>query len=337
MKQFVLVLSFLLFGVFSCQIQDKSNPNEQMRFLMDTVVRISIYPQGLSEKKIDSIVNQIFRMMEEMEIKMSTYMDSSDVSRINSASGQRHVQVSPDVVQLLKTSIMVSENSEGLFDVTIGVIKNLWKFDSDLPVVPDPSLIEAMLPLVNYQEIQIEGDSVMLKRASMQLDLGAIAKGYIIDRGIEILNKNGVKAGIIDAGGDLRIVGSHPTRKTWRIGIRDPRGENGELYGVFETNAISVATSGDYERYFIQDGITYHHILDPRTGYPANACVSVTIAAEQAAIADAYATTVFVLGPERGMALIERMPGIEGLILYEVDGQLQFVGSDAFVQKLQFQ
>ncbi len=337
MRRFLPIISLLLFIFFSCQIQDTHNPYVQTRFLMDTVIRISIYPQGLSEKEMDTIVNQIFDMMEKMEIRMSAYIDTSDVSRINSASGQRHVRVSPDILQLLKTSLMVSGNCEGVFDVTVGTIKDLWKFDSDLPLVPDRSHIDSMLPLVDYQQIQIDGDSVMLKRNGMQIDLGAIAKGYIIDRGIAMLSENGVKAAIIDAGGDLRMVGSHPTRDTWRIGIRDPRGESGEIYGIIETGAVSIATSGDYERFFVHDGIIYHHILDPRTGYPANGCISVTIMADHAVIADAYATAVFVMGPEQGMALINRVPEVEGLILYEIDGQVQFVGSDEFVQKIKFQ
>lgn len=339
MKRVLLVISFPLLGMLSCLIQGNSTPFEQTRFLMDTVVQISIYPQGMSEKEMNRIMDKVFAMMEEMEVKMSSHIDTSDVNQINTEAGQSSVQVSSDVIQLLKTSTRLSEMCEGALDITVGAIDNLWHFNSDFPIVPDQSIVSSILPLVDYQQIRIDDrdHSVMLNLKGMQIDLGSIAKGYIIDRGIEILQENGVCSGIIDAGGDLRIVGFHPERKTWRIGIRDPRGENGELYGIIETAAVSIATSGDYERYFIQDGIVYHHIFDPRTGFPARGCISVTIVAEEAVIADGYATAVFVLGPEEGMALIEHIPEIEGLILYEEEGTIQSVVSDGLLDKIQYQ
>ncbi|MCJ7697094.1 MAG: FAD:protein FMN transferase, partial [Thermoplasmata archaeon] len=201
---------------------------------MDTVVRISIYPQGMSKKNMSAVMDKAFRMIEAMEIKTSAYIDTSEVKQIGAESGRNSVRVSPDVVQLLKNSISVSDQSGGAFDVTVGAIKKLWGFDSDVPHVLDRSLLSSMLPKVDYHQIHIEDDYVMLNREGMQIDLGGIAKGYIIDRAVDILRENGVRAAIVDGGGDLRIIGSHPSRETWRIGIRHPRSENGELYGVIE-------------------------------------------------------------------------------------------------------
>ncbi len=337
MKHFLLIIFSILLGTVSCQRQDNSQPFEETRILMDTVVRISIYPQGMSEKKMSAVMDKAFRMIEAMEIKTSAYIDTSEVNQIGAESGRNSVLVSPDVVQLLNNSITVSDQSEGAFDVTIGAIKKLWGFDSDVPHIPDRSLLSSMLTNIDYKQIHIEDDQVMLNHEGMQIDLGGIAKGYIIDRAVDILRENGIRAAIVDGGGDLRIIGSHPSSETWRIGIRHPRSENGELYGVIKTGEASIATSGDYERFFIQDGVRYHHILDPKTGFPANGCVSVTIVSGSAVLADAFATAVFVLGPEKGMALIEHIPTIEGLIIYENEGRLQHVISDGLLQKIEFQ
>lgn len=331
MKRFTAVICVFSLGLISCGDSRGHGPVERTRFLMDTVVRVSVYDKGMSERKIGEAIDRVFREMEKIEAKASIHVDTSEVLRLVEESGKSPIRVSPEIFWLLKKSVEVSDETRGAFDVSVGVVKDLWGFDTDHPSVPDRSTVQSILPKVDYREIDLRDGEVFLRQSGMRIDLGGIAKGYIIDQGIRILQEEGIRSGLVEAGGDLRVFGSHPDRKVWRIGIRHPRGEEGELFGVLETAAVSIATSGDYERYFVRDGKRYHHILDPKTGFPANRCISVTIVAECALLADAYATAVFVLGPVKGMALIKDHPSIEGMIIYEVEGQCHHVVSEGFI------
>jgi len=336
-RSFFIILACFCFKFIFCQGQADNGPVERMRFLMDTIVRISVYDSTLPKKEIEAVVNRSFDIMEEIEARTSIHVDTSEVSRLISAAGQQTIGVSSETLHILKKSKEYSDLTQGAFDVTIGVIKSLWGFHEESPRIPDSSVVRSLLSKVNYREIHFRNDQVFLNQAGMQIDLGGVAKGLIIDRGIEILKEAGIHSGIIEAGGDLRLFGNHPHRTKWRIGIRHPRSDEGELFGVINTDEISIATSGDYERYFMKEGKRYHHILDPTTGFPAEPCVSVTIVAENALMADAFATAVFVLGPDAGMALIERLPSIEGIILYEEGEQLQYRMSESFQQMIELQ
>lgn len=335
MIRYRLALCILILGFISCGNQDGARPTEETRFLMDTAVRISVYGQGMPDEKVRKAVDQAFQKMAEIEARTSIHIDTSEVSRIVENGSRGVVPVSQETRWLFKKSMEISEKTGGAFDVTTGLVKALWGFDSDDPHVPNGRDMEKALRNVDYRFIQFEDGGVLLRRSGMRIDLGGIAKGYIVDRAVEVLQEAGIQAGLVDAGGDMQVFGDHPKRHTWRIGIRHPRAEAGELLGVIETEEAAVASSGDYERCFFQDGRRYHHILDPRTGFPAEGCVSVTIVAENALLADGYATAVFVLGPEKGMALIERLPEIEGLIVYESEGKLQTVFSEGLRGKVQ--
>ena len=293
---FILFLKILFFGIISCQRTGRYEPIDGMRFLMDTLIRISIYDRTLPRKKIETAMNRAFKMMKAIEERTSVYVDTSEIMHLVKASGTRAVGVSSETLMLLKKSVEVSERTRGAFDITVGVIKSLWGFDTEHPTVPDSSLVQSLLSKVNYKDIHFQGDGVFLRKRGMRVDLGGIAKGHIIDRGVDVLREAGIQSGIIEAGGDLRIFGKHPIREKWNIAIRHPRSNEGAFFGVLATEEISIATSGDYERYFYKDGKRYHHILDPQTGYPAEGCISVTVVAESALLADAYATAVFVLG-----------------------------------------
>lgn len=337
MKHLVAIIGVFSLGLVSCGDLRGNGPVERTRFLMDTVVRVSVYDKGMSERKIGRAIDRVFREMEKIETKASIHVDTSDVLRVVKKSGKSAVRVSPEIFWLLKKSVEVSDKTWGAFDVSVGVVKALWGFDTDHPSVPDSTAVQSLLPKVDYREIALQDSGVFLRQPGMSIDLGGIAKGYIIDQGIRVLQEEGIRSGLVEAGGDLRVFGSHPDRKVWRIGIRHPRGEEGELFGVLETGAVSIATSGDYERFFVRDGKRYHHILDPKTGFPATGCISVTIVAECALLADAYATAVFVMGPVKGMALIKDHPSIEGMIIYEVAGQCHHVMSEGLVGKIHFQ
>jgi thiamine biosynthesis lipoprotein len=330
-----VAIAVLLSLILSCSSHDKKSPVEKSRFLLDTLVNISVYDQKCPVKKAENAIDRAFDLMQALEAKTSVHIDTSEVARIVQKAGQEAGEVSEETIQLLKQSVEISRQTEGLFDVTIGPVKDLWGFSGTSFRVPDSVEIRSVLSRVNYRDILFENGTVMLRFSGMEIDLGGIAKGYIIDRAVASLEEAGIRSGIVEAGGDLRIWGSHPYRELWKIGIKHPRGNGNDLIGVIQTKAISIATSGDYERYFMQDGKRYHHLLDPRTGYPATGCVSVTIVSEDAVFADAYATAVFIMGPEQGMKFIEQTGEIEGVIIFEQAGGLQYKISKGIQNQVQ--
>jgi len=295
---------------------------------MDTAVRIAVYDAALSREEAASAVHRAFSSMAGVESRVSAQVDTSEIARLSKHSGGEACPVSDTVLAILRQALQVSGQSGGAFDITIGPLEELWGFYTDHPRKPDSLEVTGALGKVDYRMIKLEGNRVRLARSGMKIDLGGIAKGYIVDAGVRSLMDSGVRAGIVDGGGDLRIFGVHPVNRQWRIGVRHPRPDADSLFGVLRLDSCAVATSGDYERYFMEGLRRYHHILDPKTGYPASGCISVTILADRAMLADAYATAVFVLGLEKGMELLKSHPGLEGLILFEKEGRIEYRVSD---------
>jgi thiamine biosynthesis lipoprotein len=218
---------------------------------------------------------------------------------------------------VLTVARQVSDWTDGTFDVTFGALSGLWKFDQDQDdSIPPRSAVAARLPDVDHTALDIDAASgtAFLRRPGMRAHLGGIGKGYAIDRGAAILRARGFDDFMIQSGGDLYVSGRRGDRP-WRVGIRDPRGPVDQSFATLDLTNKPFSTSGDYERFFIRDGRRYHHILDPDLGEPARGCRSVTIVADKAVIGDGLSTGVFVLGPEKGMALIERLPEVEGVIV----------------------
>jgi FAD:protein FMN transferase len=247
---------------------------------------------------------------------MSVWRPGSDVLRINAAAGERAVPVDPDVREILHIANQVSDWTEGTFDVTFGALADVWKFDHDQDnTIPDADAIRKRLPLVDYRQIQIDdrAGTVFLKRGGMRIHLGGIGKGYAVDRAVGMLRQRGMRDFMIQAGGDMYVAGRRGGRP-WRLGIADPRGSHAPFAEVELTDS-TFSTSGDYERFFMKDGVRYHHILDLSVGQPARKCRSVTLVTDRAVIADALAKGVFILGPAAGMALIGRLPHVEGVIV----------------------
>jgi len=322
MRRFSPAIFSCVFIFSFCSNVTHDEPVEETRFLMDTVVRIAVYDTDLSKDRIQAASDQTFQLMLDLETKMSAHMDTSEISRINQQAGRKAVLVSGDTRDLILQSLDVSQITEGAFDATIGAVKKLWKFDEGESDIPDPKDLTESLSFVNYKNILIEDSRILLQKDRMNLDLGGLAKGYIVDRGVFNLQNMGIRAGIVDAGGDLRIFGKHPKNKNWKIAIQHPRHAGMNFYAVLNINATSIATSGDYERYFSINGKRYHHLLDPKTGYPASQCAGVTIVTKDAMLADAYATAVFIMGVDKGIAWIDSMPDVEGMIIYEENGKL---------------
>jgi thiamine biosynthesis lipoprotein len=304
---------------------------------MDTLVRIVVYDSRLSGGEIRAAMDRAFQKIREIEQRTSVHIDSSEIARLSLLSGRSPLTLTPYVALLLERSLYISRETGGTFDISVGAVKRLWGFHDENPCVPPADSIEAALSRVDYRRIEQKGHEFYLMGEGMELDLGGVAKGFAIDQAVETLEKAGIRSGLVEAGGDLRLFGMHPVREKWRIGIRHPRARQTDLLAIMELGEESVATSGDYERYFLKDGRRYHHILNPRTGYPAEGCISVTVIAGSALEADAYATAVFVMGPQKGMAFLMDKPGVEGLIVRSEGGALHWEGTPAFMEKATFQ
>jgi thiamine biosynthesis lipoprotein len=259
----------------------------------------------------------VFAEFDRLDRLMSVWKEGSDITRLNAAAGQAPVAVSAEVFEVLTVAQKVSEWTGGKFDVTFGALSGLWKFDQDQDgVIPSPAAVAARLRDVDFTALELDPSrrTAYLRGRGMRAHLGGIGKGYAVDRGAAVLRARGFHDFMIQSGGDLFVSGRRGGRP-WRLGIRDPRGPEDRSIAALDLSNGTFSTSGDYERFFIKGGVRYHHILDPDLGEPARGCRSVTIVATTGILADALSTGVFVLGPEKGMALIERLADVEGVIV----------------------
>jgi thiamine biosynthesis lipoprotein len=280
---------------------------------------------------------QAFDEFDRLDRLLSVWKPGSDVLRLNAEAGHTPVQVSPETLEVLHIARQVSEWTGGKFDVTFGALSGLWKFDQDQDdQLPRPADVRARLPDVDFTAVELNDarGTAYLSRPGVRVHFGGIGKGYAVDRAAAILRADGISDFLIQAGGDLYASGTRGDR-SWRAGIRDPRGPVDRIFAAMNLHDETFSTSGDYERYFIRDGRRYHHILDPDEGVPARGCRSVTIVARQGILADALSTGVFVLGPQAGMALIERLPDVEGVIVSERNEVLVSSGLTGRLERLQ--
>ena len=260
---------------------------------------------------------QVFREFDRLEALLSIWKPGSDVVRINEAAGRTAVAVSRDTIVVLEAAAQASEWTGGKFDITFGALADIWKFDHDQDdTVPDRRAIEARLPLVDYRFVHVDraAGTAFISKADTRIHLGGIGKGYAVDRAAVILRARGLSDFLIQSGGDLYVAGLN-NGAPWKLGIADPRGTGGQTFATVALSNGTLSTSGDYERFFITDGVRYHHLIDPDSGRPATATRSVTIVADSAMLADVLSTGVFIMGPEAGMALLERLPQVEGVIV----------------------
>lgn len=281
---------------------------ERRAYLMGTLVRIKATDDGA--------ISAAFQEMARLE-RLTSKEGEGELAQLNRSARFGPVKVSEELFCLLEEAHKYRDLTRGKFDIALGRLIDLWGFDQQKSEVPSAEKIENLL---EEREIILDRANRTVKLGqNAELDLGGIAKGYAVDRAIQILKDRGVEAALVDAGGDIRIYGSKPgrffSRRPFKIAIQHPRQESQILGAVELSGDQAVATSGDYQRYFIQNGIRYHHLLDPATGRPARECISVTIIAPTALAADALATGVFILGPTQGLKLIEELPDVEGIIV----------------------
>jgi thiamine biosynthesis lipoprotein len=297
-----------------------SRPSEPQAIVREGVTMgssLQITLWTADEPGAERAFDAVFAEFDRLDRLMSTWKEGSDVQRLNAAAGDGPVQVSPETIEVLSTARQVGDWTGGKFDVTFGALSGLWKFDQDQDDnIPPRAAVAARLPDIDYSEVEIDAGrrTAFLRRSGMRVHLGGIGKGFAVDRAAAILRGRGFHDYMIQSGGDLFVSGRRGDRP-WRLGIRDPRGPADRSFAALNLTNGTLSTSGDYERFFIRDGRRYHHILDPDLGEPARGCRSVTIVAKTAVLADALSTGVFVMGPEAGMALVERLPDVEGVIV----------------------
>jgi len=286
---------------------------EETGFLLGTVIRIRIYQTDGQE-----VFKPVFEEISRLEGLLSLNLPDSDISRVNSQAGIRPVKVDPDTLAVVQKGLEYSLLSDGAFDVTIGPLVELWHIGYDDARVPAPEEIEAVLPLIGWEGVAVNPDegTVFLTRPGMIMDLGGIAKGFIADRCAALLREAGVTRGIVNLGGNVLTLGDKPDGSDFRIGVQDPTNVRGDYVGVLKLRDKSVVSSGVYERFFEENGRRYHHILDPFQGYPVeNGLQQVTIVSDRSVDGDGLSTSAFALGTEQGLALLNSLPGVEGIFI----------------------
>ena len=319
LKRIFSLICILCLALTGCR-DISGNPLSKSGIYLDTLITITVY--GTED---ESLLDHCFSLCASYEKLFSRTLEGSDIYRINHSNGQP-TQVDRETALLIEKAIYYSELTEGAFDCTIAPLSILWDFQNATHP-PASQKIQEALSLVDYRTIQVADHTVTLQNPNAAIDLGGIAKGYIADRIKDYLKSQGVTSALIDLGGNILAVGNKPDGSAWNIGIQKPFDQASSAITSLKVQDQSLVTSGIYERYF-QDGNTlYHHLLDPSTGYPADTGLySVTILTDHSVDADALSTACFVLGPEKGMALVESLPGVEAVFVTDTQELLRSDG-----------
>ena len=287
---------------------------------MDTIVDIKIETK---QKNTNDILDNAFKLMEGYENKFSFYKEESIIWKFNNSIIDS-LFLDEDLKEIISISKELYDKTEKHYDITIGALSEIWDFDNE--VIPTNEEIAKAIKVTDFKKLKIE-NGYLHKPDGMKINLGSLAKGYIIDKTVEYLEQQNVISGFVNAGGDMRIFGR---KKPFKIGIQHPRSETNEIIAVIDVGNKSVVTSGDYERYFIKGNIRYHHIIDPLTGFPSQKAISVTVIAETALIADAYSTALFLLEPQQAIKLAEETYELEAVVYYIKDDKIEKLETQGF-------
>jgi len=316
-KGLILILIIISLMVFSACQGRKINLDELPQetgttFLMDTLIQMKVYGENAGE-----VIDESFARLREIEREMSVTLADSEIYRINTHTG-KFIDIGEDTYRVLKKALDYAELTGGRFDPSIGPLVQLWGIGTEKARVPSRQEINKAIKLVDYRLVETDdkNTAVRLPVEGMRLDLGAIAKGFAADEVRKIILSRGIKSAYVNLGGNVLVVGGKPDGSPWKVGIQDPREERGNIMASIEVKDKTIVTSGNYERYFKKDGVIYHHIIDPQTGYPARSgIISASIITKDSFDADALSTSVFILGPEKGMELIKGLEGVEAMII----------------------
>lgn len=290
-----------------------SKPYKESHILMDTIIDITAYGPNREES-----VKAAFDEFRRIESICDRFNPNSQVAEINQMAGVQKVVVDPDVIAMITHSIELSKKLDGSFDITAGALTDLWGIGHKDKFVPTQEEIDKVLPLVDYRMIEVDStnNTVYLPHKGMKIDLGGIAKGYAINKASEALKSSGIKSALINDGGDIRVIGAKPDGTPWRVGVQDPRKSDGIIATIPMNEYDTLATSGDYQRFFEKDGIRYSHIINPRTGKQPREIASVTLVyKDSTTISDIPSLGMFVLGVEKGIDALKQFPGIEAIFI----------------------
>lgn len=304
--------------------QKMENRHEATTFAMDTIMSFVVLHEDGEELLIDA--EQEIRRLENL---LSVTLEDSEISRLNRAAGEKAVPLSTDTMELLTLGKEYSAYTNGAFDIAISPIVKAWGFTEEEHHVPTQAELDALLPLTDPADLLLEDETAYLQQAGMAIDLGGIAKGYASDQVAELLREKGVESAILSLGGNVYGVGTKPGGEKWEVALANPLDAN-DYCGLISISDQAVVTSGGYQRYFEENGKTYHHIIDPKTGYPAeNELLSVTILCENGAKADVLSTALFVMGPEDAAAFWREQGGFEAIFITKDGEVIATEGADA--------
>jgi thiamine biosynthesis lipoprotein len=290
---------------------------KQTRFMMDTYVTITaIGPKQSVSKAVDLALKR----MQEVDVKFSSFNPKSQVYAFNYTN---EPITDPEIIELIKVGLEVSKESAGAFDMTVAPLLELWGFNSKSYYLPQEEEIKNCLNSVGYEHLLIKDGKLTKDNPATAIDLGGIAKGYALTQAVSVLKTQGITSALVDAGGDIYTLGNK-NGKLWKVGIKDPRGAG--ILGYVEVEDSAVLGSGDYERFFIKDGKRYHHIFNPKTGYPTEGVVSVTLIYSNPIIAQIWTKIPFVLGAKKGLEILAKIPDLEALIITSSGEKLYSAG-----------
>ncbi len=290
-----------------------AKPYQETQFLMDTIIEVTAYGPGAEQA-----VKAAFAEFKRLDKLANKFDPDSQLSKINAMAGRAKVAVDPELVDMIRQSAAIAAKLDGAFDITVGALTDLWGVGSKHEFVPDQADIDRVLPLVDYRMVEVDAaaGTVYLPQPGMRLDLGGIAKGYALTKAVEQLKAAGINSALVNAGGDIKVIGRRPDGNPWRIGVQDPRNPDRIVAKIALTEWDSLQTSGDYQRFFIKGGVRYAHIISPKTGRQPRELSSVTLVYRgEGTGAEIASSGVFVLGPDKGREALKRFPGVEAIMV----------------------
>ena len=316
-----LLCAFCVIALGPVESYAKEALIKRSQYLMGTLVFVTgVAPEEEVAKKAVAAGLAEIRRIEKF---MSTWIPTSELSKVNAAAGKHAVHVGPENMAVLKASLRMAALTEGGFNIAVGPAVDAWNVSQE-GRIPSEKELDGVRPFTLLENIVLDEQfgTVHLKQAGMKIDVGGIGKGYAADLVVDVMKEAGATAGVVALSGDIKTFGRLPDQERFVFGIQHPRKEQGHILGRIELENEAVSTAGDYQRFIMIDGIRYHHILDPQTLQPARGCQSVTIIAKDGVMADGLDTGIFVMGPKKGMALIESLPDVEGVIV-NMDGEVK--------------
>lgn len=307
------IFLLLSISIFLISCKDNAKPVKKETYMMGTIVQLNVYG-----KNAEKATEYALKRVSDIEDKMSVNIETSEITKLNAKAGISGQKLSTDSYFVIEEAVKYSKLTGGAFDATIEPIVKLWGIGTNKERVPSKNEIHEKLKLVDYNNIVLDSknSTVKLKQTSQAVDLGGIAKGYTADEVKKVLINNKISSALINLGGNVYALGNKTDGTSWNIGIQNPLDARGKYLGTISVTDKSVVTSGNYERYFIKDGKRYHHIFDPKTGYPSqNGIISTTIVSDKSIDGDVLSTSTYVMGVEKGLKLIESIKGVDAIFI----------------------